>query len=167
MFRNLNTRTKMFLFFSIPILLMTIVAYVVFTTFRAVIKTSAWVQHTHEVISHVNGLGKLIVDMETGERGFLITAKDEFLEPFEASQKKWSRQTNQLVELVSDNVEQVRRVKAIDTLQKKWLEVAAGPEIEKRKLVRNGRASIADVAVMIESKTGKRIIDSIESISTN
>ncbi len=32
-------------------------------------------------------LRKGMVDMETGERGFLITSKDEFLEPYEQGQK--------------------------------------------------------------------------------
>ena len=161
MFRNLNTRIKMLLGFSIPIFLMIIVAYMVFTNFRATIETSAWVQHTHEVISHANGLGKSIVDMETGERGFLITGRDEFLEPFETSQRKWRRQVDQIVELVSDNMDQVKRVKTIDELQIEWLKVAAGPEFKKRRLVQDGKANIADVAALIESEKGKRIIDSI------
>ena len=151
----------MLLGFSIPIILMVIVAYVVFTSFQAAVETSEWVQHTHEVIAHGNGLGKLIVDMETGERGFLIAGKEEFLEPFVTSQKSWSKEIDQLVELVGDNAEQVKRVMAIDELAKKWLEVAARPEMETRRRVWDGSASIGEVAALIESQTGKHIIDSV------
>jgi methyl-accepting chemotaxis protein len=161
MFRNLKTRPKMLLGFSIPILLMAIVAYVVSACFQAAVEISDWVQHTHEVIAHGNGLAKLIVDMETGERGFLITGKEEFLEPFEASQKSWSEKVDRLAELVSDNPEQVKRVKSIDALAKKWLEVAARPEMETRRRVREGRSSIGDIVALVESRTGKQIIDSI------
>ena len=161
MFTNLETRPKMLLGFSIPILLMAVVAYFVSTSFQAAVETSEWVQHTHEVIAHGNGLGKLIVDMETGERGFLITGKEEFLEPFEASRKSWNEKIDRLAELVSDNPEQVKRVESIDALAKKWLEVAARPEMETRRRVRDGGSSVGDVAALIESRTGKQIIDSI------
>ena len=36
-------------------------------------------------------LSRIIVDMETGQRGFLITGKDEFLEPFEKANEEFDR----------------------------------------------------------------------------
>jgi len=55
-------------------------------TFRRSQRAAASVQYTREVIARANNLARLIVDMETGERGFLIAGRDEFLEPFNASQ---------------------------------------------------------------------------------
>ena len=36
----------------------------------------------------VRAMAKSMVDQETGQRGFLITGKDEFLEPFYLGQKE-------------------------------------------------------------------------------
>ena len=38
------------------------------------------VEHDAPVIANANRLLKLVVDMETGQRGFCITQKEEFLE---------------------------------------------------------------------------------------
>jgi len=159
--RNLKTRPKMILGFSVPILLMSIGAVIVYSSFQSSVETARRVRHTQDVIARGAGLGKLIIDMETGERGFLLTGHDEFLEPFETSRRLWSTRIDELARIVHDNPEQVRRVQAIDALAKRWLEVAAGPEIEARRQVDQGLASIADVVDLIESQTGKRIIDAI------
>ena len=38
------------------------------------------IRHDAPVIANARHLSKLVVDMETGQRGFVITGKDEFLE---------------------------------------------------------------------------------------
>ena len=45
------------------------------------------VEHDAPVIANGRHLSKLVVDMETGQRGFVITGKEEFLEPFTSGVK--------------------------------------------------------------------------------
>lgn len=55
-----------------------------------VIKSFRWTVHEAEVVmGRAHLLSKLIIDMETGQRGFIITGKEEFLEPFNAANKKF------------------------------------------------------------------------------
>ena len=107
---NLNTRTKILLGFSVPLSLLIIIATVFFFSIGELTDTSKWVKHTHQVITDGKELEKLMIDMENGERGFLITGKDTFLAPFIASQKVWDTKVQALQSLVRDNPSQVEKL---------------------------------------------------------
>ncbi|MBI3400972.1 MAG: PAS domain S-box protein [Acidobacteria bacterium] len=48
-------------------------------------ETAALVAHTHEVQAELSQLLSLMQDVETGERGFVVTGDPAFLEPFESA----------------------------------------------------------------------------------
>ncbi|NQY68633.1 MAG: CHASE3 domain-containing protein [Flavobacteriales bacterium] len=49
------------------------------------------IEHDAPVIENTQTLMKLVVDMKTGQRGFLITGNDLFLEPYINEEKEFSR----------------------------------------------------------------------------
>ena len=161
MLNKLKTRHKILLGFSFPMLLMMVVAFVVYVNVSGLVETANGVKHTHHVIVGARELGKLIVDMETGERGFLITGKKEFLTPYEESMVLWDKKIKHLKNLVSDNSEQVLRIEAIAGLAKQWLKVAAQPEIAARIESYKTGEGLANVVTMVSVRTGKKIIDTI------
>ncbi len=55
------------------------------------------------MIANARHLSKLIVDMETGQRGFVITAKEEFLEPYHAGAQEFNVLINREQELIGDD----------------------------------------------------------------
>ncbi len=141
--------------------LMVIVAFVVYVNIARLIETAQWVDHTQKVIADARDLGKLIVDMETGERGFLITGKEAFLDPFTQAQRVWNNKIMELKSIVSDNPEQVSRIEEIDGLAKQWLKVAAQPEINARiESIKTGE-TMDNVIALVNANTGKKIIDTI------
>ena len=46
-------------------------------------EAQGWLVHTHEVIGHIESLLAKLEDAETGQRGYLLTGSDEYLEPYE------------------------------------------------------------------------------------
>lgn len=164
---NLSIRNKIVLGFGVPLLLMLTVLVLLFISTERQLDTAKWVEHTHEVISSGHEITKLLVDMETGERGFLITGNPIFLEPFDNAIKVWSTKLDNIKVLVSDNPEQVERINQIITLHQQWLIQAADKEIAARKRVKNTElSSMAEVILLIEAQTGKNIIDRIRSIKS-
>ena len=161
MLNKLKTRHKILLGFSVPVFLMMVVAFVVYVNVAGLVETANRVKHTHHVIVGARELGKLIVDMETGERGFLITGNKDFLTPYEESMGLWDKKTKHLKNLVSDNSEQVLRIETIDSLAKQWLKVAAQPEIAARIESYKTGEGLANVVTMVSARTGKKIIDTI------
>ncbi|MFL5403971.1 MAG: CHASE3 domain-containing protein, partial [Gemmatimonadales bacterium] len=47
--------------------------------------SARWVTHTHEVLERLGTLLSSFQDAETGQRGYIITGKDEYLEPYTAA----------------------------------------------------------------------------------
>ncbi|HEB26358.1 MAG TPA: response regulator [Porticoccus sp.] len=165
---RLSLTQKLVACISVPIVMVVVLAWFSHINANKLLETTAWVSHTYEAIGRGHVLEKLIVDMETGERGFLIVGKKSFLEPFDSAIDRWGEESEELKYLVADNPEQVRRVSRVIFLQKKWIERAATPEILLRQKVRIGAISessfsMADVVNLIDAGEGKRIIDEIRA----
>ncbi len=163
-FNQLQTRQKILLGYSVPLVLMVVIATVVFFSIKKMVKEAKWVQHTQEVITDGQELNKLMIDLETGERGFLITGKEVFLEPFHAAQKVWANKMVDLQSLVSDNPAQVMRLEKIDGLQKDWLAEAAAPEISMRRKIGKANINAYYLQEILSRGEGKRIIDNFMAL---
>lgn len=149
---------------SSPFLIMVVIlAFLAYHSIESLLNDANWVKHTHEVISNASTIEKLVADMETGERGFLITGKDEFLEPYNSGEKELSALLQKTRNLISDNPAQIEKLKIIEQTIAFWKKNAATPEIEKRREVNQQASTMAEVTSLIEEGTGKRIMDDIRA----
>jgi methyl-accepting chemotaxis protein len=102
--------------------------------------------------------------METGQRGYLLTGKDESLEPYEWGQDSLVQNLARLDDLTKttgltgDDVAEVQR--RVDS----WIAAAAEPEIDAKRSMNQYPLSIEDVALMVASGEGKSLMDSMRSI---
>jgi CHASE3 domain sensor protein len=58
-------------------------------------------RHSQEVLAAANRLERLVVDLETGERGFLITREERFLEPWVAARTAFPDASSELNRLAA------------------------------------------------------------------
>jgi PAS domain S-box-containing protein len=72
-----------------------------------------WVSHTRDVIEAGDAVRARLVDAETGERGYIITGRDEYLDPYYRSHEDVERSLALVQRLTSDNPEQQRRIAAL------------------------------------------------------
>jgi signal transduction histidine kinase len=79
-------------------------------------KSSEWVSHTHQVISKTRNYLAQLLDVETGVRGYLITGKKEFLEPYYASKSLLVNQIVALKRFTADNAVQTPRFERLGIL---------------------------------------------------
>src|SRR6476646_10203867 len=49
---------------------------------NVLVESIGWVNHTHEVKAHIQELETIVTKAETGQRGFIYTGKEEFLDPY-------------------------------------------------------------------------------------
>jgi CHASE3 domain sensor protein len=97
-----------------------------------------------------------MTDMESGQRGFLITGKDNFLDPYHTGQALWDIKLVDLQLLVSDNPPQVLLLEKIKVLQKNWVKNSAESEISARR-----NSNMQSVIALVENETAKNIVDAI------
>ncbi|OOZ40282.1 hypothetical protein BOW53_08210 [Solemya pervernicosa gill symbiont] len=86
---------------------------------------SGWVNHTHVVDSKLRRLLSLHIDAETGQRGFMYTGKDEFLEPYVAALTEIEERTDELKKLIGDNPTQLARLSEVEALSGQKLDELA------------------------------------------
>lgn len=154
----MNIRKKIYICFFIPIIIFIISISISNLSIRNSQETSRWVEHTHIVISEVRSLKSLIVDLETGQRGFIITGDEGFLSPFHLAKVELKSTIDDLVQRVSDNSEQVKNLEVVRSLLSEWYKLAGDFEIETRRNL--GFNSARD---LILKKTGKSIVDKIRT----
>jgi len=67
-----------------------------------------WVEHTDLVIDRVHHVQQLVVDMQTGMRGYRLTGDPNFLQPYTVAEAAVDVTFNGLGRLVADNPAQIR-----------------------------------------------------------
>jgi signal transduction histidine kinase len=89
-------------------------AFVVLLSSVADLRTSERrAQESEEVLVVANRLERLVVDLETGQRGFVITGQQRFLQPWRDAQVAFPEEARNLQQLVADNPEQQARAQRI------------------------------------------------------
>jgi len=66
--------------------------------------------HSHEVISTLDELLSTIQDAETGQRGYLLTGDEHYLEPYDTALQSAKSHVDELAHLTSDNPRQQERI---------------------------------------------------------
>ncbi|BAU65758.1 sensor histidine kinase [Stanieria sp. NIES-3757] len=88
-------------------------------------KANWWVNHTEEVMRESNVLFKLLLDAETGVRGYKITQEDDFLKPYQQALQEIPPHLDSLDRLTQDNLPQKQRLEEIKLQIQQRLDVLA------------------------------------------
>lgn len=156
---NLELKWKLIAGFSVPLVLIFIISTTVYFSLERLLKTNFWVNHTYEAIDLGNKIGASLVDMETGLRGFLVSGKEEFLEPYHAGQKNFKELMAQTQKKVSDNPGQVARLKEVEQLESEWQTKHTLVAMDYRREVNVGQDA-ADYFKQVSARTvGKEKFD--------
>jgi PAS domain S-box-containing protein len=91
------------------------------------------VDRADQVIAHANNLIKLVVDEETGLRGFILTHDRAFLQPYQKAAKELDPEFAALYDLVKNDPEQTARLQSMQAATRSWQQSAgsaiAGPAL--------------------------------------
>jgi CHASE3 domain sensor protein len=102
--------------FIISLASILIVAFTTFQTFVIFRDNTLWVIHTHKVQESLESLLSHLKDAETGQRGYLITGEDSYLEPFNISLSNIDKEFSLLKEITSDNPVQQNKFPSLEIL---------------------------------------------------
>lgn len=119
------------------------------------IESNQWVAHTYKVKADLRNLEKILVDAETGQRGYLLTQKEEFLQPYYGAIKEFGTAFEAIRKLVQDNPIQVERLERLRTLVQSKIE-----NMEKTITLSRNRQPAQAVAI-VASGQGKQMMDEI------
>jgi methyl-accepting chemotaxis protein len=143
--------------FGVILILMLVIGVANFLTSKTLLNSASWVSHTEQVKAMLVNVVKLLIDMETGERAFLYTNKEVFLDPYHQGIKDLKGTFSELRNLIGDNPAQLERLKAVDGL------VADQERFFDETITMKRQGSEQELLALFISGKGKNIMDEIRA----
>ncbi len=149
--------------FALALAILVAIGAVSYRSTTKLTETAEWVDHTHQVLQTLEGVLSVMKDAETGQRGYLLTGQEAYLEPFNAAEATYAQELNALRELTKDNVNQQRRLDILEPLisgkDGKFAELQA--TIDARKDPAKGLDAALKIVL---SDKGKTVMDDIRKV---
>ncbi|MNJ91890.1 Autoinducer 2 sensor kinase/phosphatase LuxQ [compost metagenome] len=155
----MSGKLKIILTFSLSICILLIVGAYAYQSTKEYRKSSEWVSHTQAVINEAQSILLLVEDIETSQRGYVITEKEKFLKPYKQGLDELPRAHMHLYQLVRDNPSQRKLLGEINKLIVKKCEFAQHAIVVRQKV---GFEAAKD---LIDSEEGDSLMNSIRSMS--
>jgi len=158
MFKNWTFGKRLAGGFALAGLVLLAIAAVAYRTTDSLITNDGLVTHTYEVRNDLADLQASLTDAETGQRGYIITGNDSYLEPYQAALGHIKAAFQDFRTLTSDNPNQQRRAAAMSPLvDAKLAELAQTIDLRKNQGF--------DAAVkVVNSNEGKTLMDQIRAV---
>jgi methyl-accepting chemotaxis protein len=164
-FMKLASRNKLIFggFASIAIVVIVLVG-IVYAALQTMAQSTRMDLHSNEVLRVEGALLNALVNIETGERGYLITGKAASLEPMNTGQAAYADAMKKLRSLTIDNAAQQRRLTDIDTTYRAWTTDAIAPVVDLQKKQLSGSGSSADALAYERQGKGKARMDEMRGL---
>ncbi|HTE11913.1 MAG TPA: response regulator, partial [Chitinophagaceae bacterium] len=152
---KLSLKRNLLIGFGTSLLILIISSAASIISINNLFTSAALVNHTNAVAQKLEQTISVMKDAETGQRGFLITGKDEFLEPYTGSYEKTKTLIEEIKNLTGDNPLQQKNIDKLDELvMRRFMKLQE--LIDKKKLT--AIVSLADM------QAGKQFMDSVREM---
>ena len=150
---NAATRKVVNVGYGLALALLAANALLAYLDIRAIVRGNWWVEHTREVVAQLERAASTLKDAETGQRGYLLTGKDEYLKPYVDASNGLDKELDRLFALTADNPEQQARLAELRRI--------AGEKIaELGRTVALMRKGDRDAALaVVQTDRGQRLMD--------
>ncbi|WP_189329875.1 methyl-accepting chemotaxis protein [Actinoplanes ianthinogenes] len=125
---------------------------------RTVNENQRMVAHTYQVLEALNTVLSTLKDAETGQRGFLITGTDDYLQPYTDAKNNVTGTIDAVATLTADNPRQQERIGKLRPLV-----TAKFTEMQDTIDLRGSAGFAAARAVVLQNK-GKAVMDQIRTL---
>jgi methyl-accepting chemotaxis protein len=149
---------KLALGFAIAVLTLIVIGFSGYRSTEHLIENDRWVAHTHEVRTKLADLLSSLKDAETGQRGFVLTGDDGFLEPHSRALPEIAKTISEVRTLTADNDVQQRRLSTLQPLIEAKL-------AELKRTIDLRRAGGLETTVkVIAAGDGKGLMDQVRRV---
>ncbi|NHZ43690.1 methyl-accepting chemotaxis protein [Massilia aquatica] len=159
---NMKIGTRLYLGFAAVVLLLVVLVSVAYANFQKLSAANDINVHTYQVTAEVNGALAQLINIETGQRGFLLTGNPASLEPYNAGKAAFLKHVARATSFTSDNPVQQERLQRLQREQEAWLASAVDPAIALRKAAADG--DMAGVVAAEKEGKGKKGMDAMRGL---
>lgn len=141
--------------FGLSLLLLIVSSLLSYISIQNLLQSSDLVDHSNQVISNLENIMSTMKDAETGQRGYLLTNREEFLDPYTGAYGKALTLTNKIQDMTRDNPKQQVNITRIKEVLLQRLDVLQ-QFINKKK---DGKVVTVD-----DLRTGKQAMDNLRKM---
>ena len=105
----------------LPLILLLLLALVLAWQIQRTLREQQLIDHTDRVTAQLNEMERLVVDQETGLRGYQLTRDPATLEPYQSAEGSLHLAFDRLLTLVRDDPDQLRRLRQIRDGHELWM----------------------------------------------
>jgi methyl-accepting chemotaxis protein len=158
MFRNWTVGRRLVAGFGLAGLTLLLVAFVSYRNITGLIENNGLVEHSHQVRIELANLLSELKDAETGQRGYLLTGVDSYLEPYETALPEIKTTFAKVVELTADNpLQKPRLAKLPQLIDAKLAELRQTIELRRTQ-------DIGAALKIVLNNSGKTLMDQIREV---
>ncbi|OHV95394.1 chemotaxis protein [Janthinobacterium lividum] len=161
---DLRIATRLYGGFGTIVLLLAALVTVATLNVSRLADANAINTHTFQVLAENSALLESLINVETGQRGYVITGAEASLEPYKAGQAAFGTHLATARGLTSDNPAQQERLMKLDAAKQAWLAGALDPVIAMRRAVVQGTAAIEPVLALEKEGRGKQGMDAMRAL---
>ncbi len=110
---NMRIGTRILAGYALALLVVGGVGIIAYRSTTELVESADLVAHSHKVQEGISTVISTLKDAETGQRGFVMTGEQRYLEPYLAALKAIDKTLQDLRELTADNPNQQRRLEAL------------------------------------------------------
>ncbi|WP_426088917.1 methyl-accepting chemotaxis protein [Janthinobacterium sp. PSPC1-1] len=161
---DLRIATRLYGGFGTIVLLLAALVTVATLNVSRLADANAINTHTYQVLAENSALLESLINVETGQRGYVITGAEASLEPYKAGQVAFGTHLVKARDMTSDNPAQQERLAKLDAAKQAWLAGALDPVIAMRRAVAQGTAAIEPVLALEKEGRGKQGMDAMRAL---
>jgi methyl-accepting chemotaxis protein len=144
--------------FMLPCLLLVGIGVVAYRSISSLTSTNHSVTHTQQVLEHIAEVVSLLKDAETGQRGFVITSDEIYLEPYQAGIDRLPHVIKDLRLLTADNPNQQSQLDQAELL------IAAKLAELKQTIELRRKGNLEETMKIIRGGEGKKYMDDLRAV---
>ena len=156
---NMRIGSRILVGYGIALLVVAIVGIIAYRATSELEQSATWVTHTYQVKETLAETLSALKDAETGQRGFLLTGAERYLEPYTSATKLIDSHIQDLRELTVDNREQQKRIAEMQSLAAQKL-----AELAETIALRRNQNEKAAVEVVLTDR-GKTLMDELRTVA--
>ncbi|WP_317204187.1 methyl-accepting chemotaxis protein, partial [Janthinobacterium sp.] len=161
---DLKIATRLYLGFGAVIALLAVLVVTAMLNFSKLAQANDINTHTYQVIAEADGVLEGLINIETGERGYVITGKDASLEPLNTGKAAFKAHLDKARALTQDNPAQQERLARLEAAQGQWLAAGIEPVLALRRAA-GARPDLIGAALALEQQgKGKQGMDGMRAV---
>jgi methyl-accepting chemotaxis protein len=144
--------------FTLAFLLLLGIGVVAYRSITSLTNTNQLITHTYTILEQITGVLSLLKDGETGQRGYVITGDEAFLEPYQTGLTGVPTVIKDLRQLTSDNPRQQKRIDEAEPL------IAAKFAELKQTIDLRRKGNLEETTKIVRGGGGKKLMDDLRRI---